>query len=326
MKGRMALLALPPLLALAAGCNGDVFIDEFLEENQVLALDGNGGTAAVHFKSGNWDILNIAGPAGNSLPCQVTGIGTDSEEDYASSAKGLARMHHQTSFLDFTVERASRNRLDISIDENMHEEPYNVIIYVGNDYETQSVSLMVQPSSRYSVDEIVYDLKNFDYLEGMTEVVESFTVDNTSSNEPVSLYVYPYKNVSRTVEFKLYDDDTDKFFLLFGQDIPQLQIPDCDEEGKPYMGGSRIPFVFGQQSLPLDSGLKEEMKKVTVEPHAKQIIEVNVVYERYEAPYEIVISNHGTGRTRRQRGIFSGHRPSWYYVMKRNEDGTSERE
>ena len=324
MKGRMALLALPPLLALAAGCNDDVFIDEFLEENQVLALDGNGGTAAVHFKSGNWDILNIAGPAGNSLPCQVTGIGTDSEEDYASSAKGLARMHHQTSFLDFTVERASRNRLDISIDENMHEEPYNVIIYVGNDCETQSVSLMIQPSSRYVVDEIAYDLENFRYLTGMTEVVESYTVDNSESGQPVSITVYPYAKVSREVEFVPDEGSDDNIFRLFGQDTPRLTIPDNDEEGNPYVDETCIPFISGIQDIPLDGSMTDVKKEVVIAPQKKQDIEVNVVYEQYEAPYTIVISNPGTGRTRRQTGKLRSYSPLWYFVFKINEDETVE--
>lgn len=47
------------LWVFAAGCNSNVFVDDYLPEVPVIQLSETDSVARIAFESDNWDILNI---------------------------------------------------------------------------------------------------------------------------------------------------------------------------------------------------------------------------------------------------------------------------
>lgn len=313
------------MMAVAAavlcwGCNGDVFIDEFLPDDLQVTIEGNGGSVSIPFDAGNWDLNGVASVADGYMFSRIFDLeGNELGHDFGFD--GLGELRYETTLLDFSVRRPSDDLLEITLYENMYEEPFSVMVMVGNDYETRKIETVLMPSSRYQVDSIVYDMERFAYHDYFVEEMESFVMEN-SGDSPVSVIVYPYRKASRKVEFvpDLYDPDD---FRIFGGTVPQVPVPDC-LEGKPYIGDTEAEFRPRRQHLPLGEDMKNISEEVTVDADQSKRIRVFVDIEEYSVPYTLYLSNPGTGRTRTYTGTLTSDRPYGYFIIKSDLESDEE--
>ena len=306
-------------LTFVAGCNGDVFIDGFLDGDMTVSVEGDGGTATVYFESGDWDVLEVLGPGGHFLSGEIYGAdGKLSRVDWLMT-DGLGRLHYDDGMVDFSIERNTDDRLDILLSENMRPDCYTISVIVGNGYDNSTVTVELQPSSGYIVDGIEYDMENFHYSDNTAEIVDAFTVVNSGSTE-MSVVSYPYRGVEHTFEFDLYAEGSvtlagETLFGIFRGDYSEVPVPEI-EDGKPYIGNLELPFKGGVQNVSLPQGMKDTSEKVTVEPGCSKRVEVLVVYEEFTVPCTVNLSNPATGRKRVLDGRLHSLKPYDFYILK----------
>ena len=141
---RYALSAIvAPLLAV--GCNDGVFIDDFLPE-----------APSVTVEAGNWDILSVEGPTTSLRGDIYDAEGNLLYGNHLLYGDGLLRMTYDDGLLDFGIERNDYRTLRITLGESLRDEPWETRILVGNDYESETVSVTFAPTAKYRVDSVVY--------------------------------------------------------------------------------------------------------------------------------------------------------------------------
>ena len=188
---RYALSAIVASL-LAAGCNDGVFIDDFLPEAPSVTVGPDDTSVTIRFEAGNWDILSVEGPT------------TSLRGDIYDAEGNLLYGNHMTyddGLLDFGIERNDYRTLRITLGESLRDEPWETRILVGNDYESETVSVTFAPTEKYRVDSVVYRWDEFESWDNSIELQDAFTIDNTASSEPASVVVSPFRNAKRTVRF-----------------------------------------------------------------------------------------------------------------------------
>ncbi len=301
----------------AIGCNSGVFVDEFLPESPSVVVERSGEASKIRFKAANWDILSSVGGS-TTLYGEIYDMnGNLVSRNQPLYGDGLLKMVYDDGLVDFRIERNDYRQLDIFFGENLYDRPYEVLIYVGNDYESGTVGVTFNPSEKYRVDSVAYQWDAFSFSDNSAETKDSFTINNSSSTEPATVVVYPYKNEHRTVEFfsNAYDDRREE---ILGVSLPKIEIPDV-EEGLPVRKGTTASFVRQEQRLPLPfpDGVEAE---VTLKPGEHKRVEVSVVYERFSVPYTVYASSPATGRQRTFSGKLYSSLPYKYYIFKLQPD------
>ena len=197
---RYALSAIvAPLLAV--GCNDGVFIDDFLPEAPSVTVGPDDTSATIRFEAGNWDILSVEGPTTSLSGDIYDAEGNLLYGNHLLYGDGLLRMTYDDGLLDFGIERNDYRTLRITLGESLRDEPWETRILVGNDYESETVSVTFAPTEKYRVDSVVYRWDEFESWDNSIELQDAFTIDNTASSEPASVVVSPFRNAKRTVRF-----------------------------------------------------------------------------------------------------------------------------
>ena len=152
---RYALSAIvAPLLAV--GCNDGIFIDDFLPEAPSVTVGPDDTSATIRFEAGNWDILSVEGPTTSLRGDIYDAEGNLLFGNHPLYGDGLLRMTYDDGLLDFGIERNDYRTLRITLGESLRDEPWETRILVGNDYESETVSVTFAPTEKYRVDSVVY--------------------------------------------------------------------------------------------------------------------------------------------------------------------------
>lgn len=298
---------------LAVGCNDEVFVDAFLPESPEIVVERSGEASTLRFKASNWDVLSVMGPMSPLYGDIYDASGRLVARGQSLCGEGLLTMVYDDGLLDFRIERSDYRELSVVLGENLRERPYVVHIAVGNEYETGSVTATLAPSGKYRVDSVAYDWNAFFFTDNTARTKEAFTIDNTESDQPVTMYVSPYRNEYRTVRFwpESYGDHREE---ILGLPLPEVRIPDT-EEGRPVFGDASARFVENEQRMPL-SFSDEEQAAVTVPAGQRLRIEVLLVCEEFRVPYTLYVSHPVTGRRRTFAGTLFSSVPYHYYIFK----------
>lgn len=311
------------LAVVTVGCNSDVFIDDFLPEAPSVVVERSETVSKIRFKAANWDIQSIMGSAQSDMGLMTLyGDIYDAEGNLVTRNQplygdGLLKMVYDDGLVDFRIERNDYRGLDVLFGENLRDRPYDVQIYVGNEYESGTVEVTFNPSEKYRVDSVVYRWDEFDFWNNSAEMADAFTIDNTASSEPTSVIVSPFQHAKRTVRF-WPDDFNDRREEIFGVPLPEIGIPDV-ENALPVSKGSSARFARGDQQLPLPFP-DDEKAEVTVKPHERRHIEVWLIYERFHVPYTVYASSPATGRQRTFSGTLHSSVPYKYSILKSQPD------
>ena len=300
-------------LIFAAGCNGDVFIDEFLPEDMKVEVSGDSPKAVIRFDSANWDIISVRNSAGGAMSGEIV-LPDGSSCDGFLYGKGLVDLKYSDGFLDFGIGRHEERSLEIEMNENMYGFPYTITLVVGNDYQTRRIAATLQPSPDYQIDSIRYDWSGLEYHDNMGETVDTVTVSNCGDSG-MKVTVYPFGRASRKVHFRVNDDPYQEIFKLFRNGAPEVRIPDITDS--LHCTGTFLSyFVYGEQLFPVSDGLKDVSKEILVGPHESCHMETVVFYREYSVPYTIYLSNPGSGRLRTATGILDSKDPYDFFIIK----------
>lgn len=285
-------------LVLAA-CNGDVFVDDYLPHGAATVLmSEDNRTAEITFTSDNWGIENIEGWTG-----EFKAYTSDGKETFLPlKEKELGTVHCKNEYVDFRIEKSSGNKLKVSYSENLYNQALDIGILTGNAYKMEDIRVRFAPTSKYRVDSVVYNWKQFYLFEyGMIDEMESIVVDNTLADAPTTITVYPYRNTRRELRFWPYSHggnwEEEKYSLLFGDNLPAIVIPDIINQEKPVLGNTKIPFGIKQQYIAADVD-KDKAVEVKIDAHDKRKVVVYNYLERYEVPLKVYASNPITGGKR----------------------------
>ena len=130
------------ILFLLSGCNDKVFVPEFLPESIDKTMEC-GDSFRISFTNNNWNILSVCIPEPLEL---LRGDVYDKQGNNISQDKilymeGLGRIVYHDDSCKLNIERLQYEELVIRLEENLHESPYMIAIYVGNEDETKHINL-----------------------------------------------------------------------------------------------------------------------------------------------------------------------------------------
>lgn len=311
MKFRFRQTFVPALLSLSvAGCNGDVFIDDYLPDPPASIAGQSGETSEIRFEASNWDILGVGGLSGRTydLDGNLLSVGP-------LGGEGLLCMEYDDGLVSFRIERGDYRTLKIVFEENMGSGPFRFTLTVGNLCESDSIDVTFNPTGKYRVERVVYDYERFSFTYTRAETVTTYLADNSASSKPVPIVIYPYVNRSRQIRF--YNNGDQRGEIL-GEPLPMLPIPDIEDE-RPVMRDSEASFVcYYYTAVLLPEDKRELSERVTVGAGEAENIEVVLQYMEYSLPYTLYAVNPATGKDRVFTGELQGEEPYNYFIFRKD--------
>ena len=303
------------MLMLLTGCNGDIFVEDFLPGEQMdVVLSEMDNRKEINFKSDNWRLLEVVSFMSYHFAIEAYTI--DGEPvSFSFDEKEPAIVHCLSDFLDFRVEKRGGNKLQLTLNENLMNEDVTMLIRVGNDYNQQQIKLLLAPTSKYQIDSVAYNWKEFKIHEGVVKEMESITIDNKLS-APITLVVYPFQKSAREIQFHdptiVWEEGL--FKRLLGTTLPDIVIPDI-VDSKPVLHDTKVPFGIKEQVF--ETSLDKELSvEVTVDAYDKRRVRTFNDMERYFVPYKLYVSNPKTGKKRIFSGELTSSRPTDYFILK----------
>ena len=271
------------------GCNGDVFVEDFLPGgHEEFTISENDNIKEIDFKSDNWRLNKIACNISDYFTINAY-THTGEPANYPFDEKELGTIHYTSDYIDFYVEKVSGNKLKVTLNENLHNENAELLIIVGNEYKEEYIKMVLAPTSKYQIDSVVYDWGKFEIYEGNLKEMENLIVYNKFSSSPVTIKVYPFRKSTHEISF--YDPtlpwDKEVFSRLFGIPLPEITIPDI-VDSKPVLNETKVTFGIRDQQLKtnLDTEFSAE---VTIGGFDNRKIRVFNVLKIYSVPYSIYI-------------------------------------
>ena len=312
------LAAAAALACVLGGCNGGVFIDDFLPEVPSVSVEGVEGRTVVPFEADNWGILNV-GFLQNELRIYPTDLeGNFQALPFGEGERGCIRL--QSDYFDLEVEKGDGRSLGVTLHENLYDNPVAVNLTVGNFYEEKTFSLSAAPTAKYRIDSVAYDWERFSTYDYGLREVDAMALDNTAGSDTLWWTVYPYRNVRREISFFTPGEvrGEEHYARLLGRPLPAIVIPDV-EEGEPLLADTRVVFGIKQQEL--EAGLDPDFAvKVGVPGGKRQHIQVYVAQVHYDVPYTVYCSLPGSGRTRTFSGELRSDLPvAEHYITRTDE-------
>ena len=297
------------------GCNGDVFVEDFLPGgHEEITLSESDNIKEINFKSDNWNLYTVVCEKdylfanAYTLDGELTHLPFDEKE--------LGTVHYTSDYIDFYVEKVSGNKLKVTLNENLHNENAELLIIVGNEYKEEYIKMVLAPTSKYQIDSVVYDWGKFEIYEGNLKEMENLIVYNKFSSSPVTIKVYPFRKSTHEISF--YDPtlpwDKEVFSRLFGIPLPEIIIPDI-VDSKPVLNETKVTFGIRDQQLKTDLD-NELFVDVTIDGFDNRKISVFNLVRIYTVPYSIYLSNTKTGKRRSFTGELHSEEPIDYLIHK----------
>ena len=311
------------LSLLLAGCNSDVFIDEFMPgEPPSVTIERADEPVTVSFEADNWGVRYFE-DLGYGFSTQCTD--KDGNSCYLPLEEGqVGTVRIYNEFFDLEAARRGGHELELTLRENLYDHPVEFGLAVGNMYEEKLIPLRLAPGSKYRVDSVAYDWSQFFTYDYKAEWVYSLIVDNTLAADTVWVNIRPYEKAVRRVRFSIPGQvmPADYYTTILGNPLPEVAIPDV-EGGKPVMRDTRATFSLGEQDLP--AGLDKNFSaRVPVLAGKKMEVGVYVSVENYSVPFTLHCSNPDNGRTRTFSGELSSDRPYDYFYTRTGLTHTDE--
>ena len=148
------------LLFAGGGCNGDVFIDDFMPGNPPsVSIGQEGATVTVSFEEDNWGIHSLGSFYG-SFGVQATDLeGNDLHLPMEEGQTGIVRIIDD--FLDLEAVKRNGREVELTLRENLFDNPVELNLVVGNSYEEKTIPVRVASGTKYRVDSVAYDWGQF---------------------------------------------------------------------------------------------------------------------------------------------------------------------
>lgn len=303
------------MLISFAGCNGDVFIDDYMSKgDDEITISETNNSKEINFKSDNWGLIGIVCETSDQYTINAYNI--DGELTYLPfKEKELGTVHLKNDYMDVQVEKKGGNKLKVILNENLINENVRMLIEVGNSFKYEKIEVQLAPTQKYQIDSVVYDFDKFETDVSRLEKMQNIIIENNASS-PLTFSVFPYNKSSHEILF--YNLTTvwreELFPNLLGIPLPEITIPDV-ADGKPVLRDTKIAFGIQEQHLAVDLD-KEFSVDVTIDGFDKIKVVVFNVMRSYSVPYKIYISNPRTGKKITSSGKLYSSEPMDYYILK----------
>lgn len=303
------------MLISLAGCNGDVFIDDYMSKgDDEITISETNNSKEINFKSDNWGLIGIVCETSDQYTINAYNI--DGELTYLPfKEKELGTVHLKNDYMDVQVEKKGGNKLKVILNENLINENVRMLIEVGNSFKYEKIEVQLAPTQKYQIDSVVYDFDKFETDVSRLEKMQNIIIENNASS-PLTFSVFPYNKSSHEILF--YNSTTvwreELFTNLLGIPLPEITIPDV-ADGKPVLRDTKIAFGIQEQHLAVDLD-KEFSVDVTIDGFDKIKVVVFNVMRSYSVPYKIYISNPRTGKKITSSGKLYSSEPMDYYILK----------
>lgn len=303
------------MLISFAGCNGDVFIDDYMSKgDDEITISETNNSKEINFKSDNWGLIGIVCETSDQYTINAYNI--DGELTYLPfKEKELGTVHLKNDYMDVQVEKKGGNKLKVILNENLINENVRMLIEVGNSFKYEKIEVQLAPTQKYQIDSVVYDFDKFETDVSRLEKMQNIIIENNASS-PLTFSVFPYNKSSHEILF--YNSTTvwreELFTNLLGIPLPEITIPDV-ADGKPVLRDTKIAFGIQEQHLAVDLD-KEFSVDVTIDGFDKIKVVVFNVMRSYSVPYKIYISNPRTGKKITSSGKLYSSEPMDYYILK----------
>jgi hypothetical protein len=303
------------MLISFAGCNGDVFIDDYMSKgDDEITISETNNSKEINFKSDNWGLIGIVCETSDQYTINAYNI--DGELTYLPfKEKELGTVHLKNDYMDVQVEKKGGNKLKVILNENLINENVRMLIEVGNSFKYEKIEVQLAPTQKYQIDSVVYDFDKFETDVSRLEKMQNIIIENNASS-PLTFSVFPYNKSSHEILF--YNSTTvwreELFPNLLGIPLPEITIPDV-ADGKPVLRDTKIAFGIQEQHLAVDLD-KEFSVDVTIDGFDKIKVVVFNVMRSYSVPYKIYISNPRTGKKITSSGKLYSSEPMDYYILK----------
>lgn len=103
---RMLQCSVLSLMSVLAGCNSEVFIDEFLTDCPTVSLSEDETDVTVRFETDNWEIVSLDNLR-EDLSVFVTDLEGKNRKSLPLEEGETGIVHCRNSFLDFQVEKGT---------------------------------------------------------------------------------------------------------------------------------------------------------------------------------------------------------------------------
>ena len=307
------------ILIFLAGCNGDIFIDEYMPKGQnEITISETDNSKEIKFKSDKWSLNNVVCETSESYT--TTAYTIDGKETYLPfGEKELGSIHFTSDYMDVRVEKKSGNKLTVTLNENLMNENIRMLIGVGNGIKYDDIEVLLAPTQKYQIENIVYDWDKFEKYEGRLKEIHAILIGNSSSS-PVTSPFYPYKESTYDINFTFDTvvEDEDTFSRLLGTPLPEITIPDV-VDGKPVLNDTKVAFGIREQQF--DTNLDKELSvDVTIDAFDHRVVIVYNIMRSYFVPYKVYLSNSGTGKKLTVAGTLNIEVPIDYFIRKKIVD------
>lgn len=290
---RMILLLICAICA--ASCNPSVFIEPLVVESSGTEFDVpfTGGSVLVNVSHGDWEVQNVT---------------IDHVDAWWISEDS---MRHESNFMSFEITRPQSSCLVFTLDESVNSDSSLIQIFIGNDYESDVVSINIGACGGYSFDRVEYGVPVVLSDDDAYELVWSRTVNNGSGQHMDWECSVFDENFCRTIWFPastvLSDDmpyvmwyDTLMKFVVESFDVP-VPAP-LLSDGYLSLSDEKIEFSYDKVVQPIE--FMQSNVAVTLAP-GDNAVRMYWGYQEYEVPYTMWFKHSGNGRDHCFTGMFT---------------------
>ena len=300
------------LFCLLAGCNQEVFIDDFRTDVNEVQLGGDNDELTLKFKNGDWELYGFLS---HSLKGSISsiyfqshnkeGVTTDQYGSIGLSDLGELELIHPLIELD--IERLTHNELKIRVKENLLPDCRLELTFMHKEVSELSQTITVCiASARYKVKDISYRLDSYG-VQRREERRNLITVFQ-DSNSPTTYTVYPWSGEVRIVQFMElgYQPDSsitlERFNPYYLLDEPfEVIIPTRSANGFGFeLKNDKALFNGELQYFTLPKA--EQKEKVQITKLGMSVIMKHVKYQATFNDCNVCLQNIKTGKERLFRG------------------------
>ena len=163
------------LISVLPSCNNDIFVDDFKPDVEQLSLSGEGDAYTVHFKSADWDMLDMGLPYDENLVRTVTPLGGEPYEGYI--LKGDGCISAANGGTDIVVTR-SGSEMKVEVRYAIGTTPLRIWLTATNSVtnDVHSMEVVVDRVGGYEILDVDYNLDTW----GSSVDLEPVQLDNIS--------------------------------------------------------------------------------------------------------------------------------------------------
>jgi hypothetical protein len=269
-----------------------VFIEPLRFSVTEFELPFTGGTVEINASHDDWDIQNVT---------------VDHIDAWWVSED---RMRYESNFMSFEIIRPQPTNLILTLDQSVNTNPTLIQIFIGNEYESEVISIKVGACHGYYFDRIEYGAPVVVSPENAFEQVWTKTVENnTGQSMRWECSVFD-ERFCRTICFPadavLSEDmpyvmwyETLMKFVGEPFDVP---VPDSLlSGGKLTFSGEVVEFGYSAVTIPMT------FEKLTASENiapGSNVVKMFWGYVEFEVPYTMWFRHSGEGRNLCFKGKF----------------------